>query len=80
MNLLTFLTFNLLNIEGVSHGSSKLTKLQVSSSKMALSKYTSLSFKLVLKKNYLNRLYSYLLRFFSQILRDVDRPCTNDDP
>ena len=30
-NLLRFLSFNLLNIEGVSHGSSKLPKLHVSS-------------------------------------------------
>ena len=78
-NLLTFLSFNLFNIERVSHGSSKLPKLHVSSSKMALSKYTPLGVEFVLKKFYLNRLYICLLRFFFQILKNVDHPCTNGD-
>ena len=78
-NLLTFLSFNLFKIERVSHGSSKLPKLHVSSSKMALSKYTPLGVEFVLKKFYLNRLYSCLLRFFFQILKNVDHPCTNGD-
>ena len=76
-NLLTFLSFNLRNIEEVSHGSSKLPKLHVLSSKMALSKYTPLGAEFVLQNFYLNRLCSCLLRFFFQIVRDVDRPCTN---
>ena len=52
----TFLSFNLLNIEGVSHYSSKLPKLHVSSSKMTLSEYTPPGAEFALNKIHLNRL------------------------
>ena len=79
-NLLRFLSFDLLNIEGVSHGSSKVPKLHISSSKMALSKYTPLGVEFVLKNFNLIGFCSFLLTVFFQILADAHHLCTNGDP
>lgn len=48
---------------------------------MALFKYLPLGGEFMQKKKlYLNRLHSWLLRYFFQILNDVDRPSRNGDP
>ena len=72
-NLLTFLCFNLVNIEGVLHGSPKLSNWHVSLSKMALSKYAPLGVGLVLKNVLFKQAIQLFAQIFFQILRDVDR-------
>ena len=67
--LLKVLNFNLLRIEGVSHGSSKLPKLHVSSSKLALSRYTRLGVEFILKK-WFEQAIKLFGKIFFQLLRD----------